>query len=229
MVPLPDPVEISFVTTDKITVYGDYYNPPRPSPLLILLHMYGLNRGSWKQALPEWYGRGFAVLALDMRGHGKSTMQNGTVLRYTFPKTPEENMFIQAWHDIEGACEFLKKYRNCKTNKTILIGASIGCSVALYAGTKLKQVKGAVLLSPGTNYLMVNSMEHIKSFAPLPLLMISDEKESSACKMLIEAGGYKDSVHVIFPGAGHGTDMFNSPQGDRIIHRVADWLDQMFR
>ncbi|RJP57935.1 MAG: alpha/beta hydrolase [Candidatus Auribacter fodinae] len=220
--------EVSFITKDNVTIFADYYPPSKPSPVLILLHMYGRSRQTWEPAVADWYNRGFTILSIDLRGHGQSTVKDGKEFRFTYPKSKTDNMFIDAWQDVEAGIEYLKQYPACMTDRTLIVGASIGCSVALLAGSKLEQVRGAVLMSPGTNYLQVNSLEHIKSFAPKPLLMLSDEKESSASEQLIKAGGYKEDVHLIFPEAGHGTDMFASKDSKKIIDTIGDWLAKQF-
>lgn len=222
------PIHLSFDTTDEMIIYGDYYYQPRPSPLLILLHMYGHNRTSWQKAIPYWHAKGFEILAIDMRGHGKSKRKNGEIMRYTYPKKPEDNMFLNAWKDVEGALKYMRKYKNCYTEKTIIIGASIGCSVALHCAQKIPQIKGAVLLSPGTNYLMVDSLEHIKKFAPRKLLMVSDKKEADACLKLIESGGYDKNIRLEYKNAGHGTFMLDSKWDKTIIRKIGDWLETNF-
>ena len=215
---------VTFNTKDGVKVFGDYYHQTKPAPLVILLHMYGRNRSTWDYFAPLLYKQGFAVLALDMRGHGESVEQNGKRIRLNYQKKGEPNIFLDTWRDVEAALEFMKQYPTCKTDALLIVGASIGCSVALHAGTKLPQIKGAVLMSPGVNYMGVNSIEHIKEFAPRPLLMFSDEKEAPACDALIKAGGYDASIHRTFPEAGHGTLMFESPENEKIAQAIIDWL-----
>ncbi len=222
--PIPEPELIKFDTSDGVTIYGDYYKQVKPSPLLILLHMYGRNRTTWAKAIPDWYNRGFAVVAIDMRGHGNSLIQNGQPIR--FDQQGNAELFKQAWKDVEAAVNFLEQDKNVVTSRTVLAGASIGCTVALIAGSKLDYVRSAVLMSPGEKYLGIDSCADIRNFAGKPLFMVSDQKEAPACETLIEAGGYSSDNHVVFPDAGHGTMMFDSASSDMVIRKIGLWLER---
>ena len=226
--PMPMPHHISFDTSDGVKIYADYYQPAQPAPVLILLHMYGRTKETWEPVIPYLHKRGFAILNLDIRGHGDSTKQGDKTIRFSYPKNPDENMFLHAWKDVEAAVNYLKqnKSQRCLTDKTVLVGASIGCSISLYSGTKLECVKGAVLMSPGTNYLGVNSLEHINKFYPKPLLFITDEKEAKACESLINTGGYSVKDLFVFPKAGHGTMMFDSKSKMKVIKKIGNWLER---
>ncbi|MCD6459383.1 alpha/beta hydrolase [bacterium] len=228
--PMPMPHHITFDTSDAVTIYANYYQPDKPAPVLILLHMYGRTKETWKPAIPYWHNKGFAIVNIDIRGHGDSIKQGNKTIRYSYPKKPEDNLFLQAWKDVQAAIGYLEKYKSkrCRTDKIILVGASIGCSIALHCGTKLKNIKGAVLMSPGLNYLGVNSLEHITKFYPKPLLFVSDEKELSACERLINAGGYSTEDLLFFPQAGHGTLMFESKNSIKIIKKIGNWLENNF-
>lgn len=225
--PLAEPQPVTFVTSDNVTIYADYYAQDHPAPVLILLHMYGENRTSWEPALPDWYGRGFAVVALDMRGHGKSRTQGDKQITFDHRSTGKA-LFRHAWRDVAAAVNHFESYKYAQVVRTVLVGASIGCTVAIDAGGRLDYVRGLALISPGENYLGIDSVSDIKQLKSKPLLMISDEKEAPACETLLKAGGYSTAFHIVFPNAGHGTRMFDSTSGPRIIHKIGSWLEKRF-
>ncbi|MFH0980996.1 MAG: alpha/beta fold hydrolase, partial [Planctomycetota bacterium] len=63
-----------FTTEDGVEILGDFYPPAAAgrAPAVILLHIYRSDRTSWRPLIPKLHEAGFAVLALDMRGHGES-------------------------------------------------------------------------------------------------------------------------------------------------------------
>ena len=75
----PPALVVRFNTEDGVTIVGDFVAPRlrqkgRPAPLVILLHMYMQDRSTWAPLVPELHKRGYATLAIDLRGHGESTV-----------------------------------------------------------------------------------------------------------------------------------------------------------
>jgi len=71
-----DPLGVEYLTADGVKIVGDYWAPAdmeQKAPVVILLHMYQSDRSSWKPLVPALQENGFAVLAIDLRGHGAST------------------------------------------------------------------------------------------------------------------------------------------------------------
>ena len=62
-------------TTDRWNIALTYYESPgdRESPVVVLLHMKGGNRLVWNNGFAEELNKeGYAVIAVDLRGHGES-------------------------------------------------------------------------------------------------------------------------------------------------------------
>ncbi len=74
---IADPEPMTLVTNDGVTVHITYYksNVGKEAPVVILLHEKGGNRFVWqsKNGLAEQLqADGFAVITVDLRGHGES-------------------------------------------------------------------------------------------------------------------------------------------------------------
>src|SRR5215475_9652648 len=68
-----------FKTFDLVELHGSFDMPmgvPAPIPAVLLLHGYGEDRTVWKDFAKELLSRGWAVMALDLRGHGESRLKN---------------------------------------------------------------------------------------------------------------------------------------------------------
>ena len=77
-----DPTPVSFVASDKVTIFADYYGGPDPGrPLILLFHQAGSNRTEYAPIAPMLTSLGFDALAIDQRsggslwGHANETVQ----------------------------------------------------------------------------------------------------------------------------------------------------------
>src|SRR2546428_11974710 len=69
----------AFKTFDLVELHASFELPlgvPAPIPAVLLLHGYGEDRSAWKDFSKELLNRGWAVMALDLRGHGESRLKN---------------------------------------------------------------------------------------------------------------------------------------------------------
>lgn len=63
----------SCTTDDGVILKGDYYGKESKKPTVVLMHMLGRSRADYAPLIPLLQKKGFAVLAIDLRGHGEST------------------------------------------------------------------------------------------------------------------------------------------------------------
>ncbi len=72
--PAPPAKLVSFNSTPGIQIAGTYWPATRShAPAILMLHGNGSNRGSMSGTAAWLNGNGYAVLAIDFRGHGQST------------------------------------------------------------------------------------------------------------------------------------------------------------
>jgi pimeloyl-ACP methyl ester carboxylesterase len=77
---------VNFLTDDGVSIIGSYYSPlnvvsnassSTTTPTVILLHMLGKDRSTWNAFASTLSQKGgYAVLSIDLRGHGESVKQN---------------------------------------------------------------------------------------------------------------------------------------------------------
>ncbi|MCG3129093.1 MAG: 2-succinyl-6-hydroxy-2,4-cyclohexadiene-1-carboxylate synthase [Phycisphaerae bacterium] len=203
-----DAERVEFDTSDGVRIVADYYAPKpgkHAAPMVILLHMYGENRGSWKPLAQPLSESGFAVLALDMRGHGESATET---TRGQMEKR-EAKLFRAMKEDVWAAYDWLAARKGVDRARFALVGASVGCSVALdYAGED-RSVDAIVCLSPGTNYLGLNSARDIAKVTGRKVLLMATSDERDACeKLKEEAEGVE--TRILDGYSAHGTRMFDA-------------------
>jgi predicted esterase len=129
-------------------------------PLVILLHGLGEDADTWAYLGPVLLKNGYAVLALDLRGHGQSLNQlqgAPTSWRWmedtAWQKLPADVLlWVRQWP------ELLKTQHPevAQGRSPILMGAGLGANVALIAAgnrgkVKANSIAGVVALSPTLN------------------------------------------------------------------------------
>ncbi|MDO8661410.1 MAG: alpha/beta fold hydrolase, partial [Candidatus Woesearchaeota archaeon] len=203
----------ALLTSDEINIAYKYYAPEKiNSPAVILLHMLGKDKSDWVDFARKLQKEGFAVIAIDFRGHGDS---DGNWQK--FSEKDFNNMIL----DVDAAKEFLGRQPKVNTNSLSIIGSSIGANIAVKYALKT-EVKTIVLLSPGSNYRGVNIEKDISSLKIPVFLAASDEDTYSAeSSKKINELLKTTSEFVLLNNAGHGNNMFVVPE---LSDKIISWL-----
>jgi len=112
--------------------------------------------------------------------------------------------------------------------KIVLVGASVGCSVAVHAVTSSSvKVDAVVLMTPGEKFLGIPTMDHIKSWPGIPLLILSSEEEQERGAAAIYKKLQNNGAELkLFPQTDiHGTNMFG--QVDKVEEFITQWLSSL--
>lgn len=230
-----DPVElqperVTFKTADGVEVVGEYYAPKHgkkshPAPCAILVHMFPSDKSSWRPLAPILHKKGFAVLAYDIRGAGESLRPKSKELRRKYSDRDGE-LFGSAWQDAAAAVKWMGEHGGCDVKRIVMIGASVGCSISIdYAGRN-KDVLGVICLSPGTNYMELDSVKQIGKLGARPILLISPEAEREAADKLAKKD--KSATVMIKPGdqSLHGTAMLGAEFGPELMKEIATFASE---
>jgi pimeloyl-ACP methyl ester carboxylesterase len=202
--------DMQVVTSDGVVIRGTYDAPQSDSaPALLLIHMLRKNRESWADFARFAHERGFAVLAIDLRGHGESTQsQRGPI---------HENSFVEADFaamklDVAAAVRWLRRRPEIAPRGISLVGASIGASVAVAYAAEDSLIAAVALISPGETYRGVQSGPPLRAYGARPLLMVAAEDDNYSLVSVRKLESLADSSKVVhvFPEGGHGTYLLES-------------------
>ena len=224
----PAPTEkVVVMSDDGVEIHADYYMPDGASgaPAIILLHMYCHDRKIWAPLIPSLLDAGFLVLNVDMRGHGESTKKGDEVLKCdTLQKHPDGNQFESMHLDVRAAKAWLDARPELDGSRVGIVSASVGTSVTIDYLSRYDDVKAAVLLTPGKNYLGMPTEEHIKGVTE-PFLAFTSEKERAGSDMVTAAEppeGAAARDMEVKDGVGHGTKMF--PDWPELVGKITDYV-----
>ena len=157
-----------FLTFDLVKLKASFEMPqgvPAPIPAILLLHGYGENRRVWEEFRRQLLDRGWAVMSLDLRGHGNSLIKNQRPLQASpdWRANPREFPL-----DIDPALDWLKKQPRLNSNKIAVVGYDVGANLALISSGKFKEVRTIVAVNPS----LKESLElagSAQDFIPAPL------------------------------------------------------------
>jgi len=229
---IPDNVrinEISIITKDNLCLSLKYYIPhsDRKLPTVLLIHMLGKDKSSWDKFIPKLLKNGYAVFAVDMRGHGRSTkIQGGHEIYYT-------NMNETDWKklpdDLSDVINFIKNEKLVDQNNLAIIGASIGANSAIvYCSKHPDIVKTLIALSPGLNYHSILTYEDAKELK-IPILIAVSNGDTYSYESSNQLNKVVKTKHdlLIYKGAEHGTNLLN--QTNDLENKVISWLNEKFK
>jgi dienelactone hydrolase len=174
--PIPNEKEkLSFKTEDNLTISAWYQLPEskvEKNPAIILIHQGRSSKDEWV-ALPLWdmlLKQGYALLAYDIRQHGESSKDQGS-LRDLFNNSSRSPL------DLKAAIKFLQSDERVDGQRIGIIGASIGANLACVAASSNNYgIKSVVSISAKT--AAAQSLSGLDSdIKPRNIFLIASEKE----------------------------------------------------
>ena len=211
----PAPETITRRAADDTTLVADYYPASQDAPALILLHMLNSRRSAWDPLIPDLQAAGYAILSVDMRGHGDSG------------GTRDWDAIIA---DMDGWIEWLARDERAGEAGLAFIGGSIGANVALISCAESDACRGAVALSPGLDYRGVKPeaalADGLSKRMALLVASQADASSSTAIRQMF-LNGKGDVSARIYPGRAHGTRLFDS-RYDSVSRLILGWLAELF-
>ena len=192
---------------------------------VVLIHMYRNTKESWKPLQDELVSRGITTLAIDLRGHGQSKLSPNGADDSIRVINREPQFFNTMYLDAEAALNYLVEKLGIKPARTALVGASVGCSIAIRTALD-NTVAAVVVMTPGRNYLGIPTMEHIKKWPGIPLLILTSEEEvDRGANDIYAALQDRGAELMVFQEEGiHGTNMFGEVED--IEKTIAEWLSR---
>ncbi len=212
---------VSFRSFDLVDLRGTFEMPigiPAPIPAVLLLHGYGEDRTVWRDFSRQLLSRGWAVLAMDLRGHGESKSKNQRPIQ----ALPEWRTNLHEFPvDLDPALDWLKAQARIDNKKIVIIGSDVGANLALIASGKFPEVRTVVSIKPDLNESLALAGS-AQDFQPRSaLIVVNGEAEGNRIKALVKA----PSRILVVP------DFKNTAQSvaeKQVADAVFQWLRETF-
>ncbi len=196
------PKMVDLTAEDGTLLKATYYPPTNSTnaPAIILVHMLNGKKEDWQTFAKDTQAAGYAVLALDLRGHGES----GGSQAYDLMDT-----------DLDAAFTWLSSRPEVDGQRVGLVGASIGANLALRGGARHPEIKSVVLLSPGLDYRGVTTVGALSDYGQRPVMIVAAEGDAYAADSAKSLNTNALGRHQLqmYPGSDHGTRIFAAQAG----------------
>ncbi len=211
----PEVQTISRQSADGVELFADWYAASPGAPVVLSLHMLNSRRSAYEPLLADLRAAGYAVLNVDMRGHGDSA---------------GERDWDAAIADVGDWLAWLRSHARVSDVGVALLGASIGANVAIISCAEHEMCRGAVALSPGLDYRGTKPepalAEGLTDRAALLVAAHGDSGSANSVRQLF-ASASGDVTARILPGRAHGTRLFDNDYATTsrlLLHWLGDHL-----
>ena len=147
----PQARDMTLATADGYVLKGTLTVPaqPGPRPVVLLAHQFGADRGGWQPLVDRLNAKGIATLALDLRGHGQSTLAGGQTVAVNgdFRDSAKTVGFDRIPGDLLQAAGWVRRQSRIDPRRLGMAGASMGAFATLLAAPAVHPV-AVLVLSP---------------------------------------------------------------------------------
>ena len=210
----PQPEIINISASDGLTLAADFYRSSPEQPSVLLLHELYSNRSGWSQLTQRLIEAGFNVLAVDLRGWGQ---------------TRGEINWRQAETDVASWLAWLREAAGVRGDGIVVIGSSMGASLALTGCASDADCRSAIALSPGWSSYGISVRDAFaEDFGERPVLLIYTERDRWPAQAIprIQEIASEAVVYDVLPGNAHGFRMLNA-SAETLLPRIVDWVRQV--
>lgn len=242
--------EIDIPLPDGVTLHGEAYLPPGPpAPLVLLLHMWGMDSGSWDRRAPGFLdllgASGYGWCAYDFRWHGRSggephcavfddwkavaAMPAGDEriarMAALTRQGPPLGANLRFLPDLGHVINYFSASHRIDASRIALLGGSVGANCAWVASslypTRLHVCISPWYPSPGWSLMG----REVPEFQPRDCLFIADPDElAEACLMAARTVGERTVLEV--QGVKeHGIGLLRRPDvASAVLEHLAESL-----
>jgi dienelactone hydrolase len=217
---------MSLTTPDGFVLKGTLAIPAQagPRPVVLLAHAFGTDSSGWKVLLDDLAARGIATLALDLRGHGKSTKKGEATLAVTedFKASSAAVGFDRIPADLAQAAAWVRRQPRIDGHRLGLAGASLGAYAALVASASIRPV-AVLALSPAGGWGDEPALRLARAVetAKAAVFVMAAEGDPEALKNANAIKGIFGVYARLAPGKEHGFDYLPAHEGT-----MAGWFGE---
>jgi dienelactone hydrolase len=210
---------VSFIASDGVRVFADYYPPEgkaadKTTPLILLFHQAGSNRGEYATIAPMLAKLGFAALAVDQRSGGNSWGR----VNETVQHLGHSGDYAAAMADLDAALHWTRASGH--DGRVIAWGSSYSAALVFLLAAKHKGEVAAVLaFSPGEYLGGTATVRRAAALLTVPIFVTSakNDGEIAAARTILDAAPASAKTQFVPRVAGvHGSSTLRAdrnPQG----------------
>lgn len=182
-------VAVSIKTRDELILSGSFWAPKgkERAPGALLVHGAGSSRAALEELGEYLYKKGFAVLSIDLRGHGGSVSENTDWAKAADDKA-REALWGLAARDVDAAAAYLLERSEVLSTNLSVFGVGAGCALALRHAQADDKTRAVVLITPEASSFGFNVAQGVAALAGMPTLIVASNKDKETAERLKSAG-----------------------------------------
>ncbi|QDU66983.1 alpha/beta hydrolase [Engelhardtia mirabilis] len=213
---------VALRTSDKIALKGDFYAPredDRRAPAVLLIHGAGSDRSTLTDMAEGLQRANFAVLTLDLRGHGESVAEN---LDWSdMDAEARKTLWAFATRDVDTAARWLSQHEGIHSTNLTVIGVGAGGALAVRHAAHDENVRCVGIVGLESELYGFDLTSDLRDVEGLPVMIVAGRDQRDAADELVEeveGDGYISIVGVRSEGAEVLTDK-------KLRKDVSDWVE----
>ncbi|MBN2816014.1 MAG: acetylxylan esterase [Campylobacterales bacterium] len=222
--------EITLTSSDGFKLHAWLDKPANTkesAPIILFAHQFGADHTIWNDLAKKFNAKGYATLNVDLRGHGKSILQNGKEnsvitdtrldhIREALQQSNKKVSFENIPADLALWLEQLSDDDSIDMNRLYLFGSSLGGGSIIPLLSEY-EAKGVVAISSGRLAELAEETDMALSMSMTKQLYIAakDDPLEAAQRTLEYAKKSILGTAIIISGDGHGTVLL--PQVEEYI------------
>lgn len=225
--------EYKIVTNDNFTISATLNYPKdknkKEFSTVVLLHSLGYNSEWWGTLPEELIKQGYAVLSIDLRGHGKS------IYNSKLNKVSWKNLTNKAYKkypsDVISVLDYVKtENKRVFFNDWAFIGADIGASTAIMSAHDLTyKPKTIVILSPVTKAKGLYVPIKLAEINDIDILSIVGKNDITSIQTNQYLKKFAQSTYAEYNSSSSSTGMIMLKHDNLLNKIIISWLSEYLK
>ena len=229
--------ELTITSKDGFKLYGWLDKPAKSTksnPIILFAHQFAADHTIWNELTKKFNAKGFTTLNVDLRGHGKSILQNKKENKVISDDKLSNKMeaLVQSGNkigfekiplDLIAWLEYISEDKTIDMDNLYLFGSSLGGSSIIPLLSEY-EAKGLVSISAGSPRKLAQDIDMALATSMTKTLFIATKNDplGAATRTVEYAEKSILGTSILIYGDGHGTVILPN-----IEHYIFSFMDKI--
>ncbi len=194
--PASSATKVEFESEDKRKLAASFWGPKDQkgaAPAAVLVHDAGSDRDTLAELGERLWKQGFAVVAVDLRGHGDSV---GTEVGWdALAEEERARAWTFALRDVKAAADWITEQPGVHSSNLSLLGDRAGATLVTRYAQRDENVRCLVLLEPKEETLGFNLAKDVAALGGLPTCIVACKDTSATAQAIADSGAAANEGH----------------------------------
>lgn len=226
--------EVAVQSVDGFSIKADFTYPKNPAQkefkTVVLLHSLGYSSQWWEDLPSDLLNKGYAVLKIDLRGHGKS-VYNAKLVRTSWSDMTN-SAYAKYPDDVIAVIEKIKADNSKKVffNDWAMVGADIGGNTAILVADKVAyKPKTLVLLSPTVDVKGLYVPVKLANLDNIDIFSISGTGDVSGATTEAYLKKFSQSTFATYTSDARSKGMIMLKNDETLSKVITSWIAQYLK